>query len=97
MTIARMYRMTAAAGREEALGAAIVGLADLVRPQPGCEGIELLRDSDAPGSFVFIEKWQSIETHKACLGNLPRDVLAPVMAELAGSPEGRYLEYAFTA
>ena len=97
MTIARLYRMTAAEGQEEALRAALAELAATVRTQPGSEGVELLRDTDKPGSIVFIEKWESVAAHAACLGSLPREALAPVMAAVAGPPDGAYMEYALTA
>ena len=70
MTVARLYRMVAAEGREQAL-----------------------RDARKPGSFVFIEKWTSIEAHKAAGSALPKDTLGPVMAALANPPEGAYLDY----
>ena len=97
MTIARLYRMIAAEGQEEALRAALTDLATTVRAQPGNEGVEMLRDTEKPESFVFIEKWQSVAAHAACLGSLPKSALAPVMGALAQPPEGAYLDYLLTA
>jgi quinol monooxygenase YgiN len=93
MTVARLYRMTAAEGKEEALRDALTDLERLVRPLEGCEGVELLRDARKPGSFLFIEKWASIEAHKSSSSKLPKDTLGPVLATLAGPPEGAYLDY----
>jgi len=91
MTVARLYRMVAAEGREQALLDALTDLERLVRPLDGCTGV--LRDARKPGSFVFIEKWTSIEAHKAAGSALPKDTLGPVMAALANPPEGAYLDY----
>lgn len=93
MTVARLYRMTAAEGKEEALLEALTTLAKVVRPLDGCLGIELLRDKKRPGSFAFIEKWQSVEIHKAGAAALPAGTFDPVMANLAGPPEASYQDY----
>jgi quinol monooxygenase YgiN len=93
MTVARLYRMTAAAGKEDALAAALAGAALLVAKVPGSEGVEILRDVEATGSFVFIEKWTSIEHHKGARDHLPKGGLDAVMAALAGPPDGAYLDY----
>ena len=96
MTVARHYVMTAAVGQEEALGDALRVLAAAVRPIEGCEGCELLQDVDQPARFIFIEKWASVEAHKAGGALLPKETFKPVMAALAGPPEGAYLDYQLT-
>jgi quinol monooxygenase YgiN len=97
MTIARLYRMTAATGKEDALAQALQDAAGLVAAVPGNEGVEVLRDVDAPGSFVFIEKWATIAHHTAAPDHLPKGGLDAVMAALAGPPDGAYLDYLRTA
>lgn len=96
MTVARHYVMTAASGQEEVLGAALRELAAAVRLTAGCEGCELLQDTEQPARYVFIEKWASIEAHKAGGASLPKEAFKPVMAALAGPPEGTYLDYKLT-
>lgn len=96
MTVARLYRMTAAEGRADALAAALQDAARLVAAVPGSEGVEVLRDVEAPGSFVFIEKWVSVDAHKAAPGHLPKGGLDAVMAAMAGPPDGAYLDYLLT-
>jgi heme-degrading monooxygenase HmoA len=93
MTIARHYLMHAAEGKDATLETALAGLADVVRALPGSEGVELLRDLGNERRFVFIEKWESVEAHKAGGPLVPKDVFAPVMAALDGPPEGAYLDY----
>jgi len=93
MTIARHYLMHAAEGRDAELETALGTLADAIRPLPGSEGVELLRDLGNERRFVFIEKWTSVEAHKNAGSQIPKDVFAPVMATLDGPPEGAYLDY----
>ncbi len=93
MTVARHYVMSAAPGQEAPLETALVALADVVRALDRSEGVELLRDTEQPSRFIFIEKWTSIEAHKSAGKQVPKDVFAPVMAALASPPEGSYLDY----
>ena len=93
MTVARQYILTSAGGRAADLEAALDALAALVRPTPGCEGVEILRDARSPERFVFVEKWASIEAHKGAAELLPKDAFAPVMATLGEKPVAAYLEY----
>lgn len=92
MSVARHYVMIAAEGKAEALAMALTALAAKVRPVAGCEGVELMEDSRTPGYFVFIERWASIEAHKAGGQQLGREALAEVMAVIAEPPQGRYLD-----
>jgi quinol monooxygenase YgiN len=92
MTIARHYAMVAAEGRQEALKAALARLATAVGRLAGCEGVELSQDLDAPESFIFVERWTSVDAHKAAGSTLGREILGEVMAALAEPPKGRYLE-----
>jgi quinol monooxygenase YgiN len=87
MTVARFYVLEAPAGAEQRLLDALTGLAGAVRRLPGCNGVELLQDAARPHRFIFIEKWASMEAHKATAAMLPKDALTPVMAALAGKPE----------
>ena len=93
MTIARFYRMQAKPDGGDALNAVLAALADAVRALPGSEGVELMRDTADGERFVFIEKWTSIEAHKAAAAGLPKPTLTAVMEALAGAPYGSYLEY----
>ncbi|KEQ54963.1 putative quinol monooxygenase [Sphingobium chlorophenolicum] len=93
MTVARHYIMHAKEGMDAALETALRTLADAVRPVPGCEGVELLRDIGNERRFVLIEQWVDIDAHKAAAGSLDKGVLAPMMAALDGPPDGIYLDY----
>ncbi len=91
MTIARFYRMVAAQGREPEL---LQGLTDLRRQVQSLEGaleVDLFYDIKHPSIFIFIERWASIDAHKAAGSKLPKESLGRVMAVLAQPPEGSYL------
>jgi len=93
MTVARLYLMHAAEGKDATLETALYGLADHVRTFAGCQGVEVLRDIGNEKRFVFIEEWDSEEAHKAAGGNLDKAVIGPVMGALDGPPDGSYLDY----
>jgi quinol monooxygenase YgiN len=83
--------MQAADGQGEALAAALTALAQEVSALPGCGGVECLVDLSNGDRFVFIERWESVEAHKAAGALLPKAAMAPVMAALADRPVGSYL------
>jgi quinol monooxygenase YgiN len=93
MTIARVYQMIAADGKDQALLDALIALERVVRPLDGCLGVELLRDSEQKNKFLFIEKWLTVEAHKTAGALLPRASFGPVMQALARPPETSYQEY----
>ena len=93
MTVARHYLMHAAEGRDAELETALGRLADVIRRLPGSEGVELLRDLGNERRFVFIEKWDSVESHKAAGKQIPKEAFQGMMAALDGPPDGAYFDY----
>ncbi len=92
MSVLRHYKMTARPGEGPALRAALLALANRVRALGGCSDVEILRDPRDPSTYVFIEHWRSIDDHEASGKQLGRAAFEPVLALLAGPPDGRYLE-----
>lgn len=92
MTIARFYCMVAAQGREPELLEALTDLRRQVQSLAGSLGVDLFHDIKDPSIFIFIERWASIEAHKAAGSKLPKESLGRVMAVLAQPPEGSYLD-----
>ena len=92
MTVLRHYIMKASEGRGADLRAALVALAAQVKPLAGCAAVELFADPRDADTFFFVEHWASLDAHKAAGAALGKEAFAPVMALLAGPPEGRYLE-----
>lgn len=93
MPVARIYRMIAAEGKGDALAQALLAFAPDVQGLPGCLSVDVMRDTENPLSFLFLEKWDAIESHKAGLPALPRDNLAVVMSLVASPLAGTYEEY----
>lgn len=90
MSLVRMYTMIASDGQADALAAALGDLGRKVRPIDGCLGVELLEDDARAGRFTFLERWSSLEAHKAGGRLLGREAFAPVMAVLASPPEAAW-------
>jgi quinol monooxygenase YgiN len=95
MSVARVYRIKAAPGKEQALAEAVEGVGHVVRGAEGCEGTFLMQDAENAGDFLFIEKWQTIDHHQKALESLPPGTLDPVVAAVAGPPEGSYMNWVF--
>jgi len=93
MTIARLYIMHAKEGHDAALETALRNLAAAVVGFPGSEGTELMRDAGNERRFVFIEKWASIEDHKATQARFKELPMGPLMDALDGPPDGSYFDY----
>lgn len=93
MTIARVYIMHAAEGKDASLETFLGELADTVRTVAGCEGVEMLRDLGNERRFLFIEKWATVEAHKEAGKVLPRELFSGLMANLDGPPDGAYFDY----
>jgi len=97
MTVARVYRMTAAEGKADALAKALGDVVATIRSVSGSEGVELLQDADQPHQFLFIEKWTSVEAHQAAFSQMPAGTLDEVSAAMAGPPDGAYFNSLKTA
>lgn len=93
MTIARHYTMETDEDKMDALLCALTALAELVEAIPGCEGVDLLQDIDAPNRIVFIEKWKSVDAHKQGGSKIPKEIMSAVMSALVGRPAAAYLQY----
>ena len=87
MTILKHYRLLASATDSPALLAALEELAAKVAVVPGAIRVDLYRDATDPNRFSMIERWESIEAHKASSAVLGKDAFKVVMGMLSGSPE----------
>lgn len=92
MAFVRSYLMIAKQGDEQLLLDALRALAEKVRPIAGCDGVELYQDIDKPERFTFLERWASLDAHKAGGKLLGKEAFAPIMAALASPPEAAALE-----
>jgi len=85
--------MKAAPGRGDALAEAIERAAGGIRQADGCEGVTLLRGKEADDDMLFIERWATVEHHQGALNAMPPGTLDEIQANLAGPPEGSYMDW----
>ncbi len=64
-------------------------IADVVRLEPDCHGIELHRDPDAPRELLLVERWTSRDAYYGEHLRTPhiRDFMERASGFLAGPPE----------
>ena len=84
MALVHSYDMTARAGSEGALGAALQALAEAVKGIAGSQGAMVLQDRKEAQRFLFLEFWQDEESRKAAGPQLPKEVMAQIMGAVAG-------------
>src|SRR3546814_3111857 len=66
MTVARIYLMHAKDGLSAELEQELREVAELLSANiENSRGVEILRDVDDERRFMFIERWDSVEAHKA--------------------------------
>ena len=91
MTLLRYYRLTALEGRSDDLREALQTLAANLAQISQTVNTEILIDPDAPGTFVFIERWRSQEDQKTAGSMLGKSAFTPISCLLAEPPTSRYL------
>lgn len=93
MTIARVYTMHAKEGMSAEMETALNHLIDGVTAIDGSHGAELLRDAGNDRRFILIEKWESIEAHKAGAEAFKKVDMSALMAAIDGPPDSAYFDY----
>ena len=84
--------MVAKEDQVDDLRAALANLAGKVKLVPGCEGVEVYQESRTPARFHFIERWSSIDAHRAAGQHVGKEASAAVSAAVAEPPQGAYLD-----
>lgn len=84
MALVHSYQMTAKAGSEGALSAALEALAAAVKGIAGSQGAMVLQDRKDAQKFLFLEFWDNEGSRKAAGSQLPKDVMGQIMAALGG-------------
>ncbi len=93
MTVARVYYMHAKEGLSAELETGLRKLIDqIIDNIDGCRGVELLRDLGNERRFLFIERWDSVEAHKAGGPAFKKLDMGSVMAAIDGPPDGGYFD-----
>jgi heme oxygenase (mycobilin-producing) len=92
MAVTRIYRFDAAEGEAARLADTLRALAANTRGLEGCQGVELYADSDDAKRVVMIERWDSVDAHKAGAATRVDHVVTDIVALLAGNPDGAYYD-----
>ena len=80
-------------GKESKVGALRAFLGQVIpsiASSKGCLSCKLLQSQDSPSRFVVLEVWDSVESHKAAVKDIPPEMFMTVMELLDGGPSGEY-------
>ena len=92
MSIYRIGETQANAETIEALRDFLISIMPGIKSSEGCESVTLYQSQDDPTTFTMIEVWDSIESHRASVKNIPPEMLAEIRPLLASAPRGAYSE-----
>lgn len=92
MNVIRVTEFQATKDSVEALYEFLQSLIPYISSSQGCVSCEVLRKVDESDKFVVIEKWHSIDDHKASVENYPKEEMQAAMKLIAAPPSGTYYQ-----
>lgn len=92
MSVHRIGETQANPETTEALRDFLLSIIPLIKSSSGCESVTLYQSQDDPARFTMIEVWDSIESHRASVKNIPPEMLTQIRPLLASAPSGSYYE-----
>lgn len=92
MSVIRITEFQAAKDSAETLYDFLISLIPYISSSQGCVSCEVLRKVDESDKFVVIEKWNSIDEHKASVENYPKEEMQAAMKLIAAPPSGTYYQ-----
>ena len=90
MSVARIGETQAQPETTQALRDFLISIMPGIKSSQGCESVTLYQSQDDPTKFTMIEIWDSIESHRASVKNIPPEMLAELRPLLASTPSGSY-------
>jgi len=90
MSITRIGETQAKPELTQALRDFLVSIIPMIKSSEGCDSVQLYQSQDDPTRFIMIEIWDSIESHRASVKNIPPEMLADIRPLLASPPSGGY-------
>jgi quinol monooxygenase YgiN len=90
MSVTRINDLRAKEGKADALRALLTQVIPSIASLKGCLSCKLLQSKDTPSRFVVLEVWDSVESHKAAVKDIPPEMFMRVMELLEGRPSGEY-------
>ena len=92
MSISRIGKTQAKPELIEELRDFLISIMPMIKSSKGCESVQLYQNQDDPTKFTMIEVWDSVESHRASVKNIPSELLAKIQPLLASAPSGSYFE-----
>lgn len=92
MSIARIGNFTGKPGQIDELKDFLFSIIPMIQASPGCESVQLYQSLEDPASFTMVEIWDSVESHRASVRNIPSEKLAEIQPLLGSSPRGSYYQ-----
>ena len=92
MSISRIGEIQAKDGSVEELREFLISIIPGIKASEGCESVHLHQSQDDPAKFMMIEVWDSVESHRASVKNIPPEKLGEIRPLLSTSPSGSYYE-----
>lgn len=92
MSATVIYNFDAVQGKADALLEVIEKARDFALTVAGCEAFDVYQGQEDPHKFVMIERWASIETHRAHFEKNVKGsgTFDTVLALMAAPPQGTY-------
>jgi quinol monooxygenase YgiN len=90
MSIFRIGETQAKPEQIEALRDFLISIMPGIKSSEGCESDQLYQSQDDPTKFTMIEVWDSVESHRASVKEIPPELLAQIRPLLASAPTGSY-------
>ena len=76
MSVYRIGETQAKPETIEALREFLISIMPGIKESAGCESVQLFQSSNDPTKFTMIEIWDSVESHKASVKNIPPELLS---------------------
>ncbi len=92
MSVYRIGETQAKPETIEALREFLISIMPGIKESAGCESVQLFQSSNDPTKFTMIEIWDSVESHKASVKNIPPELLSQIRPLLGSSPSGSYFK-----
>ena len=92
MSVYRIGETQAKPETIEALHDFLISIMPGIKASQGCKSVQLYQSQDDPTKFTMIEIWDSLESHKASVKEIPSEMIAQIRTLLASAPSGGYFD-----
>ena len=92
MSLTRIGEVRAKPELTEALRNFLISILPIIKSSQGCASVTLYQSHDDPARFIITEIWDSIESHRASVKNIPPEKLTEIRQLLTNAPSGSYYD-----